>query len=104
MPFRSEPRSVSYAFGIDVVEHGVTPDIKVEFVHNQTVNITGSSNVVVGDNNSQTVTQTVRDLVAVIESSTAPQEQKAEAKSLLRRFLEHPLLAAVSGGAVGLLS
>lgn len=29
------------AFGIDVVEREATPDIKVEFVQNQTINITG---------------------------------------------------------------
>ena len=91
------------AFGIDVVEREALPDIKIEFVHNQTVNITGSTNVVVGDNNIQTVTQTVRDLVAIIESSSAPPEQKTGAKSLLRTFLEHPLLASLAGGAIGLL-
>jgi len=92
------------AFGIDVVEREAIPDIKVEFVQNQTINISGSSNVVVGDNNTQAVTQTVRDLVAVIESSAASAEQKSEAKGLLRKFLEHPLLAAVAGGAIGLLA
>ena len=90
-------------FGIDVVEREATPDIKVEFVQNQTINITDSTNVVVGNNNSQVVTQTVRDLISIIESSDASSEQKVEAKSLLRRFLEHPLLAAVAGGAIGLL-
>ncbi len=92
------------AFGIDVVEREATPDIKVEFVTNQTINISGSTNVVVGDHNTQTVTKTVHDLIAVIESANAPPEQKAEAKGLLRKFLEHPLLAAVAGGAVALLS
>lgn len=91
------------AFGIDVIERAATPDIKVEFVQNQTINISGSSNVVVGNNNSQAVTQTVRDLVSIIESSDAPAEQKNEAKGLLRKLLEHPLLAALAGGAIGLL-
>lgn len=91
------------AFGINVIEGSADPDINVEFVQNQTVNITGSTNVVVGNNNSQVVTQTVRDLISIIESSDAPHEQKTEAKSLLRRFLEHPLLAAVAGGAISLL-
>ena len=77
--------------------------VQVEFVRHQTINITGSSNVVVGNNNNQTVTQTVRELLAVIESASASPEQKNEAKSLLRKFLEHPLLAAVAGGAIGLL-
>ena len=91
------------AFGIDVVEREATPDIKVEFVQNQTINITGSSNVVVGDNNAQAVTQTFRDLVSIIETANAPPDQKAEVKGLLRKLLEHPLLVAVAGGAIGLL-
>ena len=91
------------AFGIDVVEREATPDIKVEFVKNQTINITGSTNVVVGNNNAQTVTETARDLISIIESADATTEQKSEAKGLLRKFLEHPLLAAVAGGAIGLL-
>jgi len=91
------------AFGIDVVEREAKPDIKVEFVANQTINISGSTNVVVGDHNTQTVTKTVHDLITVIDSANATQEQKAAAKGLLRKFLEHPLLAAVAGGAVALL-
>lgn len=91
------------AFGIDVIEGEATPDLKIEFVQNQTVNISNSSNVVVGNDNSQTITNTVRNLISVIESSTASTEEKAEAKSLLRKFLEHPLLAAIAGGAIALL-
>ena len=91
------------AFGIDVVEGEATPDIKIEFVQNQTVNISNSSNVVVGNNNTQTIKNTVRDLVSVIESSSASLADKTEAKSLLRKFLEHPLLAAVASGAIALL-
>ena len=89
------------AFGIDVVEGGAKTELKVEFVQNKTINITGSANVVVGDNNH--VTQSIRDLVNAIESSAGTPEQKNEAKGLLRRFLEHPLVAAAAGGAIGLL-
>lgn len=89
------------AFGIDVVEGDAQTELKVEFVHNKTINISGSTNVVVGDNN--TAMQSVQDLVKVIESSTGTPEAKEEAKHLLRRFLEHPLVAALAGGAIGLL-
>jgi hypothetical protein len=89
------------AFGVDVVEGTAKTQLKVEFVQNKTINITGSTNVVVGDNNA--VTQSVRDLLSAIDSSSGTPEQKAEARGLLRRFLEHPLVAAVAGGAVGLL-
>lgn len=89
------------AFGVDVVEGDARTELKVEFVQNKTINITSSTNVVVGDNNA--VSQSVRDLVTAIDSSSGTQEQKAEAKSLLRKFLEHPLVSSVAGGAVGLL-
>ena len=90
------------AFGIDVVEREATPDIKVEFVQ-QTVNITGSTNVVVGNNSSQTISNSIRDLMAVVEAAEASPEQKQEAKGLLQTFLKHPLVVAVAGGAIGLL-
>lgn len=89
------------AFGIDLVEGETRSELKVEFVQNKTININGSTNVVIGDNNA--VSQSVRDLLTAIESSSGTPEQKAEAKSLLRKFLDHPLLSAVAGGAIGLL-
>lgn len=90
------------AFGVDVVEGDARTELKVEFVQNKTITISGSTNVVVGDNNA--VSQSVRDLLAAIESSSGTPEQKAEAKNLLRRLLEHPLLSAIASGAVGLLT
>ncbi len=90
------------AFGIDVVEGEATSDIKVEFVQNNTVNVSGSTNVIVGDNNRQRVTQSVEELVQLIDNANATQEQKQEAMGLLRRFLVHPLVVAIAGGAVGL--
>ncbi len=91
------------AFGIDVVEGEATPSIKVEFVQNKTINVSGSSNVVVGDHNQMSVTQHIAELARVIDNSNGTLEQKAEAKGLLRRLVEHPLVASVAGGAVGLL-
>ena len=90
------------AFGIDVVEGAATSDdIKLEFVQNKTVNITGSSNVVVGDNNQITLTQYVDELAHLIDNSSGTSEQKAEAKSILQSFLEHPLVTAIAGGIAG---
>ncbi len=91
------------AFGIDVVEGEATPDIKVEFVQSKTINVSGSSNVVVGDHNQMSVTQHIAELERVIDNSNGTPEQKAEAKGLLRRLVEHPLVASLAGGAIGLL-
>lgn len=96
------------AFGIDVVEGEVTPDIKVEFIQNKTVNITDSKNIVVGDNNQIALTQNITELARLIDDSNGTPEQKEEAKNILRNFLKHPLVTAVAGGAaagaIGLLS
>ena len=92
------------AFGIDVAEGAAQPDIKVEFVQTKNVNVTGSSNVVVGDNNHTTVTQHISEFARLIDNSSGNPEQKAEAKGLLRQPAEHPLIAAIAGGATALLS
>ncbi|MBE2257322.1 MAG: hypothetical protein IAE88_00595 [Rhodobacteraceae bacterium] len=91
------------AFGIDVVEGEATPDIKVEFVQNKAITVTGSSNVVVGDHNQMSITQHVAELARVIDNSNGTPQQKAEAKGLLLRLVEHPLVASIAGGAIGLL-
>lgn len=90
------------AHGVDVVEGEVNPEIKVHFVQNHTVNISGSSNVVVGDHNQQNVTHHIEGLIKAIDSSNATPADKAEAKSRLQTFLEHPLVSAIAGGAISL--
>ena len=94
------------AFGIDVVEGEAAPaDIKVKFVqhNNNTVTITGSTNVnnMIGSNNTNTLT--LPELVKAIESADATPQEKEEAKSLLLKVLEHPLVSKIAGSAVDLL-
>lgn len=91
------------ARGVDVVESGRSPDININFANHQTVNVTGSSNVVVGNHNTLSIRNNVEELVKLIEASKGTPESKEEAKGLLRRLLEHPLLAAAAGGVIGLL-
>ncbi|PIG09612.1 hypothetical protein [Comamonas sp. 26] len=91
------------ALGIDTVESGSSPNLRINLVPQQNITISGSSNVIVGNNNKQSVNHSVQELARVIDSSTATPEQKEEAKGLLKKFLEHPLLTAVASGAVGLL-
>lgn len=92
------------AHGVDVVEDEAIPEIKVIFMQNNTTHISGSTNVIVGDYNQQNVTQHVEGLMKAIEASGGTPEEKAEAKSRLKRFLEHPLLSAVIGGAIALMA
>ncbi len=69
----------------------------------QVINVGGESNVQIGDHNTQNVRMAVQQLVSALESSGGSEREKAEAKSLLRSFLEHPLLAATVGAAGSLL-
>ena len=65
-----------------------------------TYNISNHGALQIGDHNRQEVQQVFRDVVEEIDKSPAPEEQKAEAKGLLRTALEHPVtLAIVSAGA-----
>lgn len=65
-----------------------------------TVNIHNSSGIQVGDYNVLNIQNALNELVQRIESSTAPPEQKAEAKGRLVALLQHPLVSAVLGGIV----
>lgn len=91
------------AKGIDVVEGSTTPPIAVHIHdHTRAINVHGSTNVVVGDGNIQNVSSSVQALLNAIDESAGTADQKAEAKSQLKKFLEHPLVAALAGGAIGL--
>lgn len=63
--------------------------------------ITSHGPMQIGTGNTMSIDTFYADALARIESFDAPQEQKNEAKSILARTLEHPLLCAVLGGIVG---
>lgn len=84
------------AFGVDVIEGESKPPISITLDHS--ISVHGSSNVQIGSHNVQDVSVEIGKLIAAINDSTATEAEKAEAKSLLRKFLEHPLVASVVGG------
>jgi hypothetical protein len=67
--------------------------------HNITFN--SAANVQIGNQNTQSVVQTFNSIIEKINSSAASPEEKAEAKSLLKAFIEHPLVSSVIGGVAG---
>ena len=91
------------AQGVDVIEGHAKSGIAINIDQSRAINIRGSSNFQIGDHNSQTIHAGVRALIETINTATADPSEKAEAKSLLRKFLEHPLVCAVAGNAIGLL-
>ena len=66
-----------------------------------TVNINNSTGIQVGDHNVINIQNALNELVQRIDSSPAPQQEKAEAKSRLSAFLAHPLVGSVLGGIAG---
>lgn len=63
--------------------------------------ITSHAPMQIGNGNTMTIDDFHAAALAGIEAADAPQEQKAEAKSLLAKVLEHPLLCSVLGGIAG---
>lgn len=86
------PIPASWVVGVQMgVAPAKTPPQSVSY------NISGH-NVQVGNHNAQHITSTFQALIADIDRAPFSDEQKAEAKSRLRLFLESPVTAAVLGG------
>lgn len=65
------------------------------------VSITHSTGVQVGNHNTQDIQAAFISLERAIDAQNATPEAKADAKSKLKAFLQHPLVVAVLGGAAG---
>lgn len=91
------------AHGVDVVEGTPPSDIKIEFMQTNNLTITGSTGVIVGDNNSQNVSVHLEAIARQIETAEVSEGQKSEAKSQLRKFLEHPAVNTIFGIAASAL-
>lgn len=92
------------ARGIDVIESESSPDLRIDFMGNSAISVTGSSNVVIGNNNAQHIQQNFQEIIRAIDSSNATPEQKAEAKGLIRQLLDNPIVNTLIGaGASALL-
>lgn len=66
------------------------------------IHIAGSAQV--GDGNTQNIYNVFQEVIDKIDRAEATAEEKTEAKSLLTKFLEHPLTSSVVGGVAGSLT
>jgi hypothetical protein len=83
------------ARGVDIVEReGVGAPIEIKII-----NVSNSSHVVVGNNNTQNIDNSIQVILSAIDKAPASAEQKTEAKNLLQQFLKHPLVTSIAGGA-----
>lgn len=105
----SQTRAREYDFGIvEISSQGVgliegNPSHKAKQMQTTNISFNNSSNNVIGDHNKVAITQHIVELERMVEQSNGTPEQKKEAKGLLKRFAEHPLVAAVVSGSIGLL-
>ncbi len=83
--------------GISAIETPPSP-APAPSVRHQTVNISHSQGFAVGDGN--TVSVTLDSINTLIDQGQGTPQQKAEAKGLLARIAEHPLVAAAVGAAL----
>jgi len=84
------------AFGVNVMEGHAKPPISITYDQSRHISVQHSSNVQIGDSNVQRVS--IEEVVSAIDHSNAPDAEKAEAKSRLKKFLEHPLVTSIAGG------
>ncbi|EMP5336923.1 hypothetical protein AAIG28_23280 [Citrobacter freundii] len=66
-----------------------------------TLNVHGPAQV--GNGNTQNIHNVFNQLLQQIETSSASDEDKQEARSRLAKFLEHPLVGSIVGGLAGSL-
>jgi hypothetical protein len=89
------------AGGIDVIEGTARAPISIT-LHDHSVRVTGSTNVQIGNANSQTVQVEIQKILTKIDhSAAAPPPEKQEAKSLLERLSNNALLVSLIGGLFG---
>ncbi|BBT16998.1 hypothetical protein WP8S17C03_30470 [Metapseudomonas otitidis] len=64
------------------------------------INISGSQGIQIGDHNSQHFQMMFSELLNKIDQADGSPEEKEEAKKLLTKLLEHPLVSSVVGAAL----
>jgi hypothetical protein len=99
---------VSYQSGLDdmcgcvfvTLEKVRTKPKKATAATTNHITINSSSGIQIGNHNIQNLEIVMRDVLSAIEKADATPEVKAEARSRLQKFLEHPLVASAVGAAL----
>ncbi len=68
----------------------------------QHISITGG-NVQIGNHNRMEFHNSIHTVIEMIENSESSEDEKQQAKSLLKGFLEHPLVISIAGAAISSL-
>lgn len=95
------------ANGVDVMEGNTKPPLSISITNNhQNIsvgNITQASSITIGNNNSVSVESSLKEIIeALKENSSASEEEKQSALSLLKNFIAHPLVSSMAGAGLSL--
>jgi hypothetical protein len=90
------------ADGVDVVEKTVKPPITIT-LHDRSVSVHSSSNVQIGDRNTQGISLEIGRLIAAIDHSSATDAEKTEARSLLKKLSENKLVQTALTTVLGVV-
>jgi hypothetical protein len=85
--------------GVDVIEGNIKAPIAISI--DRSISVSGSNLVQIGDGNTQDIRINSDKIVAAINQSTATLGEKEDAKSLLQKILENPLLSKIFGMFTG---
>jgi hypothetical protein len=84
------------AYGVNIIENNEKPPIGIKFVQN--ISVRNSQAFQIGNGNIQSFSFVIENIINQIEQANTSAEEKREAKSRLKAFLEHPLVTSVLGG------
>jgi hypothetical protein len=94
-------------FGVQVIEAGVTPPIRISIDESRQIAVpqAGQAPIAVSTPQQQMITDALEQLITAINQADVSEEEKNEAKSLLRKLLSSKAAAKVLGaGAQSLLA
>ena len=57
-----------------------------------------ASNLQIGNNNNQNIENAISQILNEIDKMNVSEEQKKEAKGLLQKFTEHPVISGILSG------
>lgn len=87
------------SYGTKVIEGAAAPPIAITMIDNS-IKVTDSSGVQIGQGNVQNVTLDIEKLMVAIDHSNVSDPEKKEAKSLLRSALDNSTVMEVLGKAI----
>jgi hypothetical protein len=85
--------------GVDVIEGKTTSPVPIHIDQSRHFNIRDGHHNILGDGNVQMTDITIGQVAQAIDSARASDEQKNQARSILKRAFEHPMVNTLVGAA-----